>query len=99
MSFLLTQPGLLTGAATDLAGIGSSLDAATAAAAVPTTAVSAAGADEISAAVAAIFQAHGQLYQSVSAQAAAVHAQFVQAMEGAGQAYARAEADNVRLQA
>lgn len=98
MSFLLTQPETLTGAATDLAGIGSTLHAATAAAAAPTTTVQAAGADEISTVVAALFQAHGQRYQALSAQAAAVHAQFVQAMNAAGQAYAGAEVANVRLQ-
>lgn len=98
MSFLLTQPEVLKSAATDLAGIGSTISAAAAQAAAPTTAVVAAGADEISAAVAALFQAHGNLYQAASAQAAAVHEQFVRAMNSAGQSYANTEAANVFLQ-
>ncbi|BBX75477.1 PE family protein [Mycobacterium shinjukuense] len=98
MSFLFTQPEQLKAAATELAGIGSTINAANAAAAAPTTSVLAAGADEISAAVAALFGAHGQMYQGLCAQAAVVHDQFVQAMSAAGRAYASTEAANASLQ-
>jgi hypothetical protein len=98
MSFLFTQPQALLAAATDLAGIGSTLNTASSTAAAPTTGVRAAGADEVSAAVAALFGAHGQRYQSMSAQAAALHSQFVQAMDAAGAVYDRAEEANVSLQ-
>ncbi|WP_152331020.1 PE family protein, partial [Mycobacterium tuberculosis] len=62
------------------------------AAAANTTALLAAGADEVSTAVAALFGAHGQAYQALSAQAQAFHAQFVQALTSGGGAYAAAEA-------
>lgn len=60
----------------------------------PTTALAAAGADEVSAAIAALFSAHAQTYQAVNARAALFHQQFVQAMTGAGESYAAAEALN-----
>jgi hypothetical protein len=94
VSFLFTQPQLLTEAATNLSGIGSSLTAASSAAALPTTGVLAAGADEVSAAMAGVFGAHARQYQAMSAQAANLHEQFVQAMGSAGNAYAGAESAN-----
>jgi PE family len=60
-------------------GIGSSLSAADAAATLPTTAVVAAAADEVSTAIASLFSGHVQQFQALSAQAAAFHARFVQA--------------------
>ncbi|WP_205875379.1 PE family protein [Mycobacterium camsae] len=96
MSFLFTQPQLLASAATDLAGIGSTLSAANAAAALPTTSVMAAGADDVSAAMATIFGAHAQQYQAMGAQASKLHDQFVQAMNGASGAYADAESANAK---
>jgi hypothetical protein len=77
-----------------LKNIGAELNAAHAAAAGPTTGLLAAGADEVSAAVAALFAEHGQAFQALSAQASAFHAQFVQALSGAASAYAAAEAAN-----
>jgi PE family len=94
MPFLFTRPEILAAAATDLANIGSTLKAASSAAAPPTTGVLAAGADEVSAAVAALFGARAQQYQALSAQAAELHSQFVQTMAAAGAAYAGAEATN-----
>jgi hypothetical protein len=94
VSFLFTQPQLLTEAATNLSGIGSSLTAANSAAALPTTGVMAAGADEVSAAMAGVFGSHARQYQAMSAQAANLHEQFVQAMNNAGNAYAGAESAN-----
>ena len=94
MSLLDVTPQLLASAAADLRGIGSALDAAHAAAAAPTTGLLAAGADEVSTAVAALFSGHGQAFQALGGQASAFHAQFVQALSGAQGAYAAAEAAN-----
>ncbi|MGA9360115.1 MAG: PecA family PE domain-processing aspartic protease [Mycobacterium sp.] len=94
MSLLGVVPELVESAAADLKNIGSALDAAHAAAAVPTTGLVAAGADEVSTAVAALFSGHGQAFQALSAQASAFHAQFAQALSGAKGAYAAAEAAN-----
>ncbi|ORB59556.1 PE family protein, partial [Mycobacterium shinjukuense] len=57
MSFVSVVPELVVATAADLASIGSALDAANAAAAAETTGVLAAGADEVSAAIAALFGA------------------------------------------
>ncbi len=92
MSFVLAMPEVLGSAATDLAALGSVLGAADAAAAATTTGIVAAAQDEVSAAIAALFSAHGRAYQVASAQAAAVHAQFVEALSAGAGAYASAEA-------
>ncbi|OSC39622.1 PE family protein, partial [Mycobacterium decipiens] len=92
MSFVFAAPDLAAMAAESLAGIGSSLTAANAAAAVPTSGLMAAAGDEVSAAIAALFSSHAQQYQTLSAQAAEFHARFVQALTGAMGAYAAAEA-------
>src|ERR1700751_1409261 len=94
MSFVFVAPDLVTGAATDLAGIGSAISAAHAVGAGPTTGVLAAAADEVSTAIATLFSGHGQAFHALSAQAAAVHAQFVQNMTAGGAAYAGTEAAN-----
>ncbi|BBZ12650.1 hypothetical protein MBRA_28450 [Mycobacterium branderi] len=70
MSFVTTQPEMLSAAAADLQGVGSVVSSANAAAAGPTTGVVPAAADEVSALTAAQFAAHAQVYQAVSAQAA-----------------------------
>ncbi|MEK0664727.1 PE family protein, partial [Mycobacterium ulcerans] len=80
MSYVVASPEYVAAAASDLAGIGSALSTANAAAAAPTIEVLAAGADEVSAAIAAFFGAHAQAYQALSEQASAFHLQFVQAM-------------------
>ena len=94
MSYVIAAPELVAAAAADVAGIGSSLSAAHAAAAGPTTAVVAAAEDEVSAAVASLFSGHARQFQALSAQAAAFHADFVQALTSAGGRYASAEAAN-----
>ncbi|MGV7552391.1 PE family protein, partial [Mycobacterium kansasii] len=75
--------------------VGSAVNAASAAAAASTTGVVAAGADEVSGAIAAVFGAHAQGYQTLSRQAAAFHAQFVRALSTGADLYAAAEAANV----
>src|SRR5262249_49942214 len=94
MSHVIVAPGMITAAASDLAAIESALSAANAAAGARTTGVLAAGADEGSAAIAALFSSHGRQFQVLSAHAAAFHAQFAQALNSAGDAYAAAEAAN-----
>jgi hypothetical protein len=96
VSFLFAAPQYLASAATDLAGIGSVISEANTFAAGGTLGVLPAGADEVSALMAALFEAHGQAYQALSAQAALFHDQFVQVLNGAGSAYAAAEADAVQ---
>ena len=99
MSLLDVVPELLESAAADVKSIGAELNAAHAAAAAPTTGLVAAGADEVSAAVAALFSEHGQAFQALSAQASTFHTQFVQALNGAQGAYAAAEAVNASMAA
>ena len=94
MSFVTTQPELLTEAAGDLAGIGAAMNAQNAAAAAPTTGVVPAAADEVSALTAAQFAAHAQMYQAVSAQAAAIHEMFVNTLGTSAASYAATEAAN-----
>lgn len=53
MSFVIAAPEVMAAAATDLANIGSSISAASAAAAGPTMGILAAGADEVSVAISA----------------------------------------------
>ena len=94
MSFVTTQPEMLSAAAGDLQGIGADVAAGNAAATTPTTAVTPAAADEVSALTAAQFTAHAQLYQSVSAQAAAIHEMFVSTLSTSAVSYAETEAAN-----
>ena len=61
------------------------------AALTPTSRVLAAGADEVSAIIAALFSSHAQAYQALSAQAASFHAQFVQLMNSGASQYALAK--------
>ncbi len=91
---LVASPETLAAAATDLAGIGSTISAANAAAGAPTTGVIAAAADEVSAQLAALFGAHALDYQALSGQVAKFHDQFVRALTAGGAAYAAAEAAN-----
>jgi PE family len=94
MSFVTTQPEALSAAAGNLQGIGSSVSAQNAAAAAPTTGVVPAAADEVSALTAAQFAAHAQMYQAVSAQAAAIHEMFVNTLGTSAGSYAATEAAN-----
>ena len=89
-----TQPQMLSAAAGDLHSIGSAVSAANAAAAAPTTGVVPAAADEVSAWTAAQFAAHAQMYQAVSAQAAAMHEMFVNTLGICAGSYAATDAAN-----
>lgn len=94
MSILSVAPEYVAAATSDLSGIGSVIEAANTAAAVPTAAVVAPAADSVSAQIAQMFTGHAQAYQSVSAQAAAFHTNFVQTFGTSVADYARAEAAN-----
>uniref|UniRef100_UPI0009DBFD33 PE family protein n=1 Tax=Mycobacterium sp. UM_CSW TaxID=1370119 RepID=UPI0009DBFD33 len=94
MTFIIAAPATVAAAATELAGIGSTLTAAHALAAAGTTAVLPAAGDEVSAAIASLFSGYARAYQSVNARAAAFNQRFVQALNGAGTAYAAVEAAN-----
>ncbi|MCV7088928.1 PE family protein, partial [Mycobacterium interjectum] len=96
MSFVLTAPEALGAAASDLAGIGTTLSAAQAAAAASTTRMLAAGADEVSVAVASLFSSHALDFHALGVQAAAFHDQFVQTLSAGGASYVSAEAANVQ---
>ncbi|WP_082956646.1 PE family protein [Mycobacterium sp. E787] len=94
MSFVTIAPQFVEAAAQDLAGIGSSLSEATSAAAAPTTALAPAGADEVSAAIAALFGDHAQQFQAVAARASAFHEQFVGLLNSGAGAYLGTEVAN-----
>ncbi|MCV7099575.1 PE family protein [Mycobacterium palustre] len=91
MTGLLAEPQVLGAAAADASEIGSTINAARAAAAGPTTAVVAAAEDEVSAIAASLFAAYGQEYQAILQQATAFHDQFAAALAAAASAYAAAE--------
>ena len=91
MSLLVVAPEFLESAATDLAGIRSALKAAHTAAAAQTSQLAAAGADEISTAIAALFGNHAQEFQALSTQASAFHQSFVQALSSASASYLATE--------
>ena len=80
VSYVVATPDLLATAAKDLAAMGSAVSAANAAAAHSTTSSLAAGADEVSTRIAAVFGAHGLKYQAVEPQGAqfnpAIRARF-----------------------
>ncbi|MGB9227861.1 PE family protein, partial [Mycobacterium sp.] len=94
MSFAFLVPEYVTGAATDLADIGTAISSANSAALGPTSNILAAGADEVSASVAALFGSHAEAYQALSAQAEAFHERFLQTLNGGASAYAAAETTN-----
>ena len=94
MSFVKTQTEAMAAAAESLGAIGESKRAMDLAAATPTTGVVPAAADEVSALTAAQFAAHAQMYQAVSAQAHAIHEQFVKTMGISSCSYAETEISN-----
>ncbi|OBK94578.1 hypothetical protein A5645_15585 [Mycobacterium asiaticum] len=95
MSYLIAAPEYLVSVAAELLGIGSSLDVANLAAALPISEVMAAGADEVSTAVSALFAGQAQQYRAVTLQAEAFHQQFVRSLTAGADSYAAAEALNV----
>jgi triacylglycerol lipase len=96
VSYVIAAPEAIAVASSDLSGIGEALRAATGGAGPLTTEIVVAGRDEVSAAIAAVFSAHGQGFQALGAQAAAFHDQFVQALNASAGSFASAEAQAVR---
>jgi hypothetical protein len=91
---LTAHPAAIAAAAETLSGIGAGVSAQNSAIAAPTTGMLPAAADEVSALTAAQFAAHAQIYQSISAQAAAIHEQFVNTLGISAGSYAATEAAN-----
>jgi len=96
MAYVITEPEVVTAAAGNLAGIGTTLQDATAAAAGPTTTLAAAAADDVSIAISRLFGGFGQEFQAVTAQAAAFHNDFVSLLSGGAAAYLGTEGGNAR---
>lgn len=63
-------------------------------AAAPTTGVVRAAGDEVSALTAMQFAGHAEIYQAMSAQAAAIHQRFVDVLAVSADSYAATEAAN-----
>jgi hypothetical protein len=94
MIFVTAQPESLAAAASRLQAIGTALAAQHAATATPMTGVVPAAADEVSLVTAAKFATHAQLFQALSAQAAAMHEMFVATLQTSAGSYAATEASN-----
>ncbi|OBI27088.1 PE family protein [Mycolicibacter sinensis] len=94
MSFVTTHPEAMAATASNLQAIGSAMTAQNAAAATPTTSIAPAGADEVSILQATQFAAYGQLYQQISAQAAAIQEMFVNTLRTSGDSYGYTETAN-----
>ena len=94
MSNVIAQPEALAVAAGKLRTINESLKAGNAAAAGPTAGVTPAAGDLVSALTAAQFAAHAQLYQTVSAHAAAVQDFMATVLGASSDSYAATEAAN-----
>ena len=91
MSFVIAAPEMMTAAATDLATIGSTLDAAHRAAAAATVGIAPAAADEVSAGIAGVFSQHAQDHQALAGHAAAFNGQFVQNLATSAASYTGSE--------
>jgi len=94
LSFVFIAPDVVAAAARQLAGIGAQIGTA-ATAAVSAQQVTPAAADEVSAAIAALFGAHAQQFHGALAQASAAHAGFAETLTAGSGAYAAAEAAGV----
>jgi PE family len=94
MSFVSIVPEMLSTAADNLQSVGSRIQAQNTAAMAPTTGLTPAASDEVSALTAMQFVAHGDAYQTVSAQAASIHQMFVTMLAAGAGSYACTEAAN-----
>ncbi|RFZ59411.1 putative PPE family protein PPE42 [Mycobacterium marinum] len=92
MAFLVAEPQVMATVAGQVEEIGSAIGVANEFAAGSISGVAAAAGDEVSAAIASFFAAHGQAYQAVAGQVEAFHTEFQQALAQAGNAYVQAEA-------
>jgi hypothetical protein len=92
MSYVIADPELMTSAASDLATIGSNVNAAHMVAAARTLAVIPAAADEVSTGIAHLFSQHAQDHQALAGQASAFHQEFVHHLTAGATSYSSAEA-------
>jgi hypothetical protein len=84
-------PGELATAAEDLGNIGTRLEEANAVAALPTSSILPAAADEVSAAIASLFNNQSTTFQELAARGAAFHQGFTQLLGAAFTAYTGTE--------
>lgn len=94
MSFVVVAPEMIHMAAQDLAGIRSELVEVITAVAAPTTGMTPAAGDEVSVAIATTFGNFGRQFQSLSAQAQAFHAEFVNVINASASTYLSTEIAN-----
>ena len=96
MSLLTVVPEAVAAASSNLENLGSALRGAGDAAVRRTTAIAPLGADEVSSAIARIFDSHGQEFAAVNARAASFHADFVKLLNGGAAQYVSAEIANAQ---
>ncbi len=96
-SFVIAAPEVIAAASGDLTGIEEAIRDASAAAAPSTTGLAAAGADEVSAAIARVFGSYAEEFHALTAQTAVFQAEFARALGAAGVAYPLAEAANTSV--
>ena len=94
MSFLRAQPEVLNAVASELISANAAVREGSSAAAVPTTGVAPAAADMVSILTAAQFASHAQLFQAISAEAAAVREQLAATLGISAGSYAATEFAN-----
>lgn len=96
MSLLSIAPDIVAAASETLENSGSVLRSANAAAASQTSSIAAPAADEVSAAITALFGAHAQEFGVLSAKAAAFHDEFVNLLSGGAAQYMSTELTNAQ---
>jgi hypothetical protein len=92
--YVIAVPEAVAAASEDLTGIAQAIQGAAAAASPSTTKIVTAAGDEVSAAVTMFFGGYAREFQTLTAQAAQFHAQFVRALGAAAGAYASSEIAN-----
>ena len=97
MSWVTSEPEMLSAASGDLAGVGSTMAAQNAVAAVSTNGVLSPAADVVSHLVAAQFLVQSQKYHALAAMAEHIHNQVVSNLQGSASAYTTAEARNAAI--
>jgi PE family len=95
MSYVVADSEMMTAAASDLATIGSKVEAPHMVAAARMTSVIPAAATEVSASIAQLFSQFGQDCQAPAAEAPAFEEQFVRALTAGARSYVSAETANV----
>ena len=96
MSTLSVVPDIVSAASGNLQQLGSALRSASAAAASQTTAIAAPAADDVSAAITALLGTHAQEFQTINAQAATFHDEFVNRLSGGAAQYVSTELSNAQ---